>query len=147
MKVHLDISPEFSEDRVRVEVRELTPAVSELVTYIQRFEDKAQTLTVRKGEEVYLLNFGDICRVFMEDKVLQVETAKDVYQSSLRLYQVKNLLPGNFQQISQSELVNLQQLDHLKLTPNGLVKVVLKNGSVTYSSRRYLKLIKERLEL
>ena len=39
------------------------------------------------------------------------------------------------------------KISHLKLTPNGLVEIFLKNESFTYSSRRYLKTIKEKLEL
>ncbi|MGT2862994.1 LytTR family DNA-binding domain-containing protein [Streptococcus gallinaceus] len=57
------------------------------------------------------------------------------------------MLPRDFLQISQSEIINLRYLDHLSLTGNGLVKIVLKNGAVTYSSRRYLKQIKEAIGL
>jgi len=65
----------------------------------------------------------------------------------LRLYQVLDILPTTFIQISQSEIVNIDSISHLKLTPNGLVEIFLKNESFTYSSRRYLKTIKEKLEL
>lgn len=93
------------------------------------------------------MEHDEIVRLYLEDKVLQVETVETTYTSSLRLYQVKKDLPANFLQISQSEIIHIKQLDYLKLTANGLVKLVMKNGSVTYSSRRYLKVIKERLGL
>ena len=57
----------------------------------------------------------------------------------MRLYQVLEILPTNFIQISQSEIINIDYISHLKLTPNGLVEIFLKNESFTYSSRRYLK--------
>ncbi|MFM0587430.1 LytTR family DNA-binding domain-containing protein [Streptococcus suis] len=147
MKVKLAISPEILEDLVTIEAQAMSEQVTHLVSYIQNLDKQRSSLTVKKGEQVYLLEHDEIVRLYLEDKVLQVETVETTYTSNLRLYQVKEDLPANFLQISQSEIIHIKQLDHLKLTANGLIKLVMKNGSVTYSSRRYLKVIKERLGL
>ncbi|MFI3086260.1 LytTR family DNA-binding domain-containing protein [Streptococcus sp. 2022WUSS037] len=147
MKVKLAISPDIVEDLVTIEAQAMSEQVSHLVSYIQNLDKQRSSLTVKKGEQVYLVEHDEIVRLYLEDKVLQVETVETTYTSNLRLYQVKEDLPANFLQISQSEIIHIKQLDHLKLTANGLVKLVMKNGSVTYSSRRYLKVIKERLGL
>ncbi|HEM4054546.1 TPA: LytTR family transcriptional regulator [Streptococcus suis] len=147
MKVKLTISPEILEDLVTIEAQAMSEQVSHLVTYVQNLDKQRSSLTVKKGEQVYLLEHEEIVRLYLEYRLLQVETVENVYTSNLRLYQVKEDLPANFLQISQSEIIHIKQLDHLKLTSNGLVKLVMKNGSVTYSSRRYLKVIKERLGL
>ncbi|HFI0035443.1 TPA: LytTR family DNA-binding domain-containing protein [Streptococcus suis] len=147
MKVKLAISPEILEDLVTIEAQAMSEQVSHLMTYIQNLDKQRSSLTVKKGEQVYIVEHDEIVRLYLEDRLLQVETVENVYTSNLRLYQVKEDLPANFLQISQSEIIHIKQLDHLKLTINGLVKLVMKNGSVTYSSRRYLKVIKERLGL
>ncbi|HFI0507217.1 TPA: LytTR family DNA-binding domain-containing protein [Streptococcus suis] len=147
MKVKLAISPEILEDLVTIEAQAMSEQITQLVAYVQNLDKQTSRLTVKKGEQVYLLEHDEIVRLYLEDKVLQVETVGDSFTSNLRLYQVKEELPANFLQISQSEIIHIKQLDHLKLTANGLVKLVMKNGSVTYSSRRYLKSIKERLGL
>lgn len=147
MKVKLAISPEIVEDLVTIEAQVMSEQVTHLVSYIQNLDKQRSSLTVKKGEQVYLVEHDEIVRLYLEDKVLQVETVGDSFTSNLRLYQVKEDLPANFLQISQSEIIHIKQLDHLKLTANGLVKLVMKNESVTYSSRRYLKVIKERLGL
>lgn len=147
MKVKLTISPDIVEDLVTIEAQAMSEQVSHLMTYIQNLDKQRSSLTVKKGEQVYLVEHDEIVRLYLEDRLLQVETVENVYTSNLRLYQVKEDLPANFLQISQSEIIHIKQLDHLKLTANGLVKLVMKNGSVTYSSRRYLKVIKERLGL
>ncbi|HFI0236420.1 TPA: LytTR family DNA-binding domain-containing protein [Streptococcus suis] len=147
MKVKLAISPEILEDLVTIEAQTMSEQITQLVAYVQNLDKQTSRLTVKKGEQVYLLEHDEIVRLYLEDKVLQVETVGDSFTSNLRLYQVKEELPANFLQISQSEIIHIKQLDHLKLTANGLVKLVMKNGSVTYSSRRYLKSIKERLGL
>ncbi|HEM3580469.1 MULTISPECIES: LytTR family DNA-binding domain-containing protein [Streptococcus] len=147
MKVKLAISPEILEDLVTIEAQAMSEQITQLVAYVQNLDKQTSRLTVKKGEQVYLLEHEEIVRLYLEDRLLQVETVENVYTSNLRLYQVKEDLPANFLQISQSEIIHIKQLDHLKLTSNGLVKLVMKNGSVTYSSRRYLKVIKERLGL
>ncbi|HFI0040499.1 TPA: LytTR family DNA-binding domain-containing protein [Streptococcus suis] len=147
MKVKLAISPEILEDLVTIEAQAMSEQITQLVAYVQNIDKQTSRLAVKKGEQVYLLEHDEIVRLYLEDKVLQVETVGDSFTSNLRLYQVKEELPANFLQISQSEIIHIKQLDHLKLTANGLVKLVMKNGSVTYSSRRYLKSIKERLGL
>ncbi|HEL2738194.1 TPA: LytTR family transcriptional regulator [Streptococcus suis] len=147
MKVKLAISPEIVEDLVTIEAQAMSDQIANLVTYVQNLDKQPFRLTVKKGEQVYLVEHDEIVRLYLEDRLLQVETVETTYTSNLRLYQVKEDLPANFLQISQSEIIHIKQLDHLKLTANGLVKLVMKNGSVTYSSRRYLKVIKERLGL
>ncbi|HEL2460285.1 MULTISPECIES: LytTR family DNA-binding domain-containing protein [Streptococcus] len=147
MKVKLAISPDILEDLVTIEAQAMSEQITQLVAYVQNLDKQTSRLTVKKGEQVYLLEHDEIVRLYLEDKVLQVETVGDSFTSNLRLYQVKEELPANFLQISQSEIIHIKQLEHLKLTANGLVKLVMKNGSVTYSSRRYLKVIKERLGL
>lgn len=147
MKVKLAISPDIVEDLVTIEAQAMSDQITNLVAYVQNLDKQTSRLTVKKGEQVYLVEHDEIVRLYLEDKVLQVETVGDYFTSNLRLYQVKEDLPVNFLQISQSEIIHIKQLDHLKLTANGLVKLVMKNGSVTYSSRRYLKIIKERLGL
>ncbi|MGT2756635.1 LytTR family DNA-binding domain-containing protein [Streptococcus ovuberis] len=104
-------------------------------------------MKAKKGQEVHLLEIDRIYRLVIEDKVVHIKTATQDFTSSDRLYQFKGTLPAHFLQISQSEIINLNRLDHLQLTPNGLVKLILKNGEVTYSSRRYLSSIKEALAL
>ncbi|MEI4343440.1 LytTR family DNA-binding domain-containing protein [Streptococcus suis] len=147
MKVKLAISPEILEDLVTIEAQAMSEQITQLVAYVQNLDKRTTSLTVKKGEQIYLVDYARIVRLYLEDKILQVETEEDSFTSNLRLYQVKEELPVNFLQISQSEIIHIKQLDHLKLTANGLVKLVMKNGSVTYSSRRYLKVIKERLGL
>ncbi|HGA1494249.1 TPA: LytTR family DNA-binding domain-containing protein [Streptococcus suis] len=147
MKVNLAISPEILEDLVTIEAQAMSEQITQLVAYVQNLDKQTSRLIVKKGEQVYLLEHDEIVRLYLEDKVLQVETVGGSFTSNLRLYQVKDMLPVHFLQISQSEIIHIKQLDHLKLTANGLVKLVMKNGSVTYSSRRYLKVIKERLGL
>ena len=117
MKVKLRIDSQVTEDSVSIEARLMTESIKE------------------------------IHRIYTENRQIRVRTAKDSYRAQQALYQLLQVLPDYFLQISQSEIINSRQISHLKLTPNGLIQIFLKNGDQTFSSRRYLKSIKERLQL
>ena len=146
MKVQLYIDEKFSEEKVIIEAPALSDAIQRLLKFAQQL-DKNKVIRAKKEEEIYLLDTAEIQRVYIENRQVWAETATGNYLLGLPLYQVLELLPTDFLQISQSEIINIKQIDHLKLTGSGLIQIAMKNGLITYSSRRYLKAIKEKLQL
>lgn len=146
MKVQLYIDEKFSEEKVIIEAPALSDAIQQLMKFAQQL-GKNKVIRAKKEEEIYLLDTAEIQRVYIENRQVWAETATGNYLLGLPLYQVLELLPTDFLQISQSEIINIKQIDHLKLTGSGLIQITLKNGLITYSSRRYLKAIKEKLQL
>ena len=146
MKVQLYIDEKFSEEKVIIEAPALSDAIQQLMKFAQQL-GKNKVIRAKKEEEIYLLDTTEIQRVYIENRQVWAETATGNYLLGLPLYQVLELLPTDFLQISQSEIINTKQIDHLKLTGSGLIQITLKNGQITYSSRRYLKAIKEKLQL
>lgn len=72
----------------------------------------------------------------------------NTYTTRLRLYQLEDRLPKKqFIKISRSEIVNLDYVKSLDLSFSGTIALELKNGQVTYVSRRSLKNFKEALGL
>ena len=50
---------------------------------------------------------------------------------------------GMFVRISNSEIVNIEQIEKLDMSHAGTIKMYLKNQDETYVSRRYVSKIKE----
>lgn len=146
MKVQLYIDEKFSEEKVIIEAPALSDAIQQLMKFAQQL-GKNKVIRGKKEEEIYLLDTAEIQRVYIENRQVWAETATGNYLLGLPLYQVLELLPTDFLQISQSEIINIKQIDHLKLTGSGLIQIAMKNSLITYSSRRYLKAIKEKLQL
>ena len=146
MKVQLHIDEKFSEEKVIIEAPALSDAIQQLMKFAQQL-GKNKVIRAKKEEEIYLLDTTEIQRVYIENRQVWAETATGNYLLGLPLYQVLELLPTDFLQISQSEIINIKQIDHLKLTGSGLIQIAMKNSLITYSSRRYLKAIKEKLQL
>lgn len=146
MKVRLDIDQQYAEEQVIIEAPSLSPRVQKVQDFVQSLDQK-ETLKGKFQDQLYLIEVGTIQRVYIENRKVLAETDIRTYTLDIRLYQAVEILPASFIQISQSEIVNIDAISHLKLTSNGLIEIYLKNDSFTYSSRRYLKAIKEKLEL
>ena len=146
MKVELQINETYKEEKLIVQTPQPTEKVQKVIEFAENLDQK-ETIKGKIEDQVYLVEIGKIQRFYIENRKVLAETASQTYTIDLRLYQVLEILPTTFIQISQSEIVNIVAISHLKLTPNGLIEIFLKNESFTYSSRRYLKTIKEKLEL
>ena len=146
MKVRLDIDQQYAEEQIIIEAPSLSPRVQKVQDFVQSLDQK-ETLKGKFHDQVYLIEIGQIQRIYIENRKVLAETDSRTYTLDIRLYQASELLPASFIQISQSEIVNIDAISHLILTSNGLIEIYLKNDSFTYSSRRYLKAIKEKLEL
>lgn len=146
MKVRLDIDQQYAEEQIIIEAPSLSPRVQKVQDFVQSLDQK-ETLKGKFQDQLYLIEVGTIQRVYIENRKVLAETHIRTYTLDIRLYQAVEILPASFIQISQSEIVNIDSISHLKLTSNGLIEIYLKNDSFTYSSRRYLKAIKEKLEL
>ena len=145
MKVELQISETYEEEKLIVQAPQPTDKVQKVIEFAENL-DITEKIKGKIDNQVYLVKIGKIQRFYIENRKVLAETASQTYTIDLRLYQVLELLPSNFIQISQSEIINIDSISHL-ITPNGLVEIFLKNESFPYSSRRYLKTIKEKLEL
>ena len=146
MKVRLDIDQQYTEEQMIIEAPTLSSKVQKVQDFVQSLDQK-ETIKGKFQDQVYLVEIHKIQRIYIENRKVLAETDTQTYTLDIRLYQVVEILPASFIQISQSEIINIDFISHLKLTPNGLIEIYLKNDSFTYSSRRYLKAIKEKLEL
>lgn len=90
----------------------------------------------------------DILRFYGEDKAVLAETTEGIYTVPLRLYELEERLKvARFARISYSEIVNLRKVESLDLKLSGTIRLKLTGGTVSYVSRRYVRRIKEVLEL
>ena len=146
MKVRLDIDQQYAEEQIIIEAPSLSPRIQKVQDFVQSL-DQNETLKGKFQDQVFLIEIQKIQRIYIENRKVLAETDGRTYALDIRLYQAVEILPASFIQISQSEIINIDAISHLKLTSNGLIEIYLKNDSFTYSSRRYLKAIKEKLEL
>ena len=105
MKVKLRIDSQVTEDSVSIEARLMTESIQELVHFAQQL-GKVDKIHVKKEDNIYLLDAKEIHQIYTENRQVRVRTAKDSYRAQQALYQLLQVLPDYFLQISQSEIIN-----------------------------------------
>ena len=144
MKIKYIIGDKYPEPEVHLCVREKNREAVEAYEAIEKlFEFR---LTGYKGQESEFLSPAAIVRIYSENKKVFARTAGDCYEVKDRLYVLEEqLAKQKFVRISNSELVNVQQIGKLDMSYAGTIQVRMKNGDVTYVSRRFVRKIKDAL--
>jgi|SRR5690625_3727725 len=145
MEVELVIN-QSTKPRIIIQAPEMTEDIQEIINFIDETLHKT-IIYGQKNDELYPLDEETIVRFYTENKAVYAEDSQRKYRVNKRLYELEKILPGQFVRISQSEIININFIKKLKQEINGLIRISFKNEEVTYSSRRYLKSIKEALQL
>ena len=114
MKIELQISETYEEEKLIVQAPQPTDKVQKVIEFAENLDQK-ETIKGKIDDQVYLVKVGKIQRFYIENRKVLAETASQTYSINLRLYQVLEILPTNFIQISQSEIININSISHLKL--------------------------------
>ena len=120
---------------------------------LRRLADKLSALAVgpvpaSRDEEKLLLPQGDFLRFYADGKGVSGQTAEEICAVPLRLYELEERLDATrFVRISNSEIINLNRVTAVDLSLSGTICMTLDGAVKVYVSRRYVKKIKETLNL
>lgn len=105
-------------------------------------------IPVSRGEEKLFLPQRDFLRFYADGKGVSAQTGSETYTVRLRLYELEEQLDrARFVRISNGEIVNLDRITAVDLSLSGTIRVTLDERVHAYVSRRYMKKIKEALNL
>lgn len=146
MNVEIFIDDQYEETTVKIYAKTYSKEIDWIKDQVLGHpQDK---ITAFAGDNVEILAYKDILRFYGLDNKVYLDTMKTTYTTRLRLYQLEDRLPKKqFIKISRSEIVNLDYVKSLDLSFSGTIALELKNGQVSYVSRRSLKNFKEALGL
>lgn len=143
MKVRARIDKSFETLEIQVCNKELNQQVKQLVEDISAFVNEGIAGTDSRGEKV-MLPIRDILRFYTENQKVMVQDAKGVYSTQEKLYELDAKLDETqFFRISKSEIVNLKKIRRLDMSVTGTIKVILSDGTETYTSRRNVTKLKQ----
>lgn len=143
MRVRARIDKSFETPEIQVCNKELTPQVQQLVEDISAFVNEGTAVTDFRGEKI-MLPIRDILRIYTENQRVMVQDAKGIYSTQEKLYELESRLDeGQFFRISKSEIVNLKKIRRLDMSITGTIKVILSDGTETYTSRRNVTKLKQ----
>lgn len=145
MEVEVIIEPKYSKPKVIIYTNNISKEVSDLLNQFKN--SSLSTLNGYLENKVCLLNIEDIFIIYSENGKVYAKTTDAVYTLKYRLYEIEKQLDKNFIRISNSEIINLKKVKNLDLSILGTIKINFLNDSYAYSSRRFIKKIKEYLNL
>ena len=147
MKVEVQLDPALDEPVIVLRAPGPGAEVDALVQKLQALA-LPQPFTVYQEREPVRVSRAAVLRFFAEDKGVFCQTDKGVYTVRQRLYELEEELEGTrFVRVSNSEIVNLDRVTALDLTLTGTIKMTLAGAAVCWASRRYVKKIKQALDL
>src|SRR5699024_5078218 len=93
-----------------------------------------------------IININDLFLIYSENGKVYAKTSDSTYLIKYRLYQLEEFLDRNFIRISNSEIINIKKVKNLDFEVLGTIKINFINNTYTYSSRRFIKKIKDYLK-
>src|SRR5699024_10629372 len=146
MKLEINVNKDEANERIVIYANEVTEELQQLINEIEKMIHETK-LYGRKDDDIYPLEIEKVVRFYSADKQIYAENNDEQFRIDKRLYELEKILPKNFIRISQSEIINIHYIKKLRQELNGFIKINFINGTSTYSSRRYVKIIKEALQL
>lgn len=146
MKVEIKIDENIKEPKVVIVTDKVTDEINELVEKLSEEKSNLDFLAGFKDEKVRLLDLKNIFRIYTSEGKVVAETDTGNYTLHLRLYELEDRLKDtNFVRISNTDIINLRKVSEFDLSFSGTICVTLKNGTLTYVSRRNVSKIKRKL--
>lgn len=144
MELEVKIDSAYTEPKILILTASMTEEVHLLLTKLSEYVPPI--ITGSKDGKVEVIESKDLIRVYANAGKVFAVTGKGKYTLRIRLYEVEARLSANrFVRISNSEIINLEKVDHFDLSFTGTICVRLSNGTTTYVSRRYVSKIKKLL--
>lgn len=137
---------------VSEEIQKFVDAVnSECVTFSTDKDKNLFMISAWKDETVTLLKPANIMRIYSCVKKIFAETENETYELKYRLYEIENLISehslNQFIRISNTDIVNFDFVKNLDMSLSGNICVNFINKTRTFVSRRYMKKVREKLQI
>ena len=145
MEVELKLEPGRQEPKVVILAGEDSPSLERLRAHLSGLS--LGPITVWRGERALPVRQEEFLRFFADGKGVSAQTAEQTYPVRLRLYELEERLDTRFVRISNSEIINLDRVTAIDLSLAGTIRMTLEGAVHAYVSRRYVKKIKDTLNL
>lgn len=146
MEVEIKIDDAYTVPKIVIHTNRITAQITDLVKKLSI--DTPEMLVAYQNNEVFLINPADILNIYTEGQKIFARLANGTYRLKNRLYELEELFEGTaFLRISNSEIVNFNNVESLNMSISGTISLKLKTGGNSFVSRRYVDKIKKYLGL
>lgn len=147
MQVKAIIHEKYTETEIHVCDHEVNQNLQKLVEDISSFVNLGLTVQRQNGDKM-VLHEKDVISFFSQGQKVFARTENETYIVAKKLYELEQDLNKElFFRISKSEIINLKRIRKLDMSLSGTIKVIMKDDSETYTSRRNVARLKKVLGL
>ena len=147
MKIRIEVIPEIEETEIVIQCKEVDEAISQIQKAISDTTTRKQSFIFFKEEREYFFSLDEIVFFETADNQMHAHTGSDVFQVKYRLYELEEILPGNFMRVSKSTILNTDRI--ISITKN-LASANTVSFTETHKqvfvSRYYYRALKDKLE-
>lgn len=147
MKVQIECDSGAEELQVLIRCRELDDQVKEIQQALSIIGKYRQQFVFYKGDTEFYMPLNEVLFMETDGNAIQVHTRDDIYQTRYKLYELEELLPGQFMRVSKSAILNTSHV--YSITKNLSSSSVVQSRNThkqVYVSRMYYKPLKCKLE-
>lgn len=146
MDIEVKVDKKYTTPKIVIYTNEVSKELSNVIDSISNINDKK--LKVYKDDKIYILNQNEIETIYSESGKIYIRCNQELYTIKSRLYELETFLDKKiFVRISNSEIVNFNEVKNIDFKIIGTLILNFKSGNKAYSSRRYIPKIKEFLEV
>ncbi len=147
MKIKIEIDENLAEEEIVLRCKSLNEDVISIQKRITDAVNSRMQLEVYKGDREYFLIVDEILFFETDESGVIVHTAGQIYETKYRLYELEEMLPGNFVRSSKSSILNAGKVRaiHKNIAGASEVEFTGSNKKV-FVSRNYFKVLMTKLE-
>lgn len=147
MKIRIEIEEAIEEDELVLRCSQLNDEIIALQKKIAEAMNSKMQLHVYRQDKEYFLYLDEIIFVETSEQIVAVHTKDQIYETKQRLYELEELLPGNFMRVSKSTIVNTSKIRAIHKNITGASELEFTNtAKKAYASRTLIKSLITKLE-
>lgn len=145
MNVKAVINDKYSQMEIHVCNDIMDDKVKDVAAAIDRLVNDSYSAKAANGDSVPIYP-KDIYSVYAENQKVFFKTAAGTFEATQKLYEIEESLDEKqFIRISRAEIVNIKKISRLDLGLTGTIKIIMSDGSESYTSRRNVTKLKKAL--
>ena len=145
MNFDVIVDERYKETEIKIYANKRDNKIDQIIDTIKQIENnKDIKLNGYINRELFILSLADINRFYTEFGVVYAEVEGESFRLKEKLYEIENKIQKtSFCRISKSEIVNINMIKKVDLSIKGTICIIFKDGSNSYTSRRFVKKVKE----
>lgn len=146
VKVKLELDPDQQETEITIHAKSLTPEVERIYHQLQTDSEHPDQIEGMMDNTSYYLSINNILFFETDAKQVMAHTTRNAYFVKYKLYELENLLSGQFMRVSKSTILNLDQICAVTKSISNCQIKFHDSYKTVYVSRRYYRDLNERLK-